>query len=174
VFTKGRYSTLSWASWIPLYTSTTVICKIHFIIIKKNSYSGGWRPNWVHSARRPLIGLLYMPRVIVRMGNLVEWRLARETEVLGESLPQRHFVHLKPHLTRPGLEARTRASAGTAWAMARLTLLLFSHLFGWPPGGLSFWIFGLNFATADSPAAQICWRSCRLSTAFYLSITSAA
>jgi hypothetical protein len=26
------------------------------------------------------------------MENLVEWRLAGETEVLGENLPQRHFV----------------------------------------------------------------------------------
>jgi hypothetical protein len=34
--------------------------------------SGGWSPNWVHSARRPLTGLLYLPRVIVRMENLVE------------------------------------------------------------------------------------------------------
>jgi hypothetical protein len=33
---------------------------------------GGWSPNWVHSARRPLTGLLYLPRVIVRMENLVE------------------------------------------------------------------------------------------------------
>jgi hypothetical protein len=35
-------------------------------------HSGGWSPNWVHSARRPFIGLLYLPRVIVRMKNLVE------------------------------------------------------------------------------------------------------
>jgi hypothetical protein len=32
-------------------------------------------------------------RVIVE--QLVEWRLAGETEVLGENLPQRHFVQHK-------------------------------------------------------------------------------
>jgi hypothetical protein len=41
-------------------------------------------------------------RVIVE--QLVEWRLAGETEVLGENLPQRHFVHHKSNMTRPGLE----------------------------------------------------------------------
>jgi hypothetical protein len=69
-----------------------------------NSRSGGWSPNWDHSARRPLVGLLYLPRVIVRMKNLVEWRLAGKTEILGEHLPQRHFVHHKSHFIRPGLE----------------------------------------------------------------------
>jgi hypothetical protein len=41
-------------------------------------------------------------RVIVE--QLVEWRLAGETEVLGENLHQRHFVHHISHMTRPGLE----------------------------------------------------------------------
>jgi hypothetical protein len=68
-----------------------------------NLHSGGWSPNWVHSTRRPLTGLLYLPRVIMRMEKLVEW-MAGETEVLGENLPRRHFLHHKSHLTRPGIE----------------------------------------------------------------------
>jgi hypothetical protein len=41
-------------------------------------------------------------RMIVK--QLVEWRLAGETEVLGDNLPQRHLVHHKSHMTRPRLE----------------------------------------------------------------------
>jgi hypothetical protein len=39
-------------------------------------------------------------RVIVE--PLVEWRLAGETEELGENLPQRHFVHHKSTWPDPG------------------------------------------------------------------------
>jgi hypothetical protein len=58
--------------------------------------------NWVHSAGRPPIGLFYLPRVIMRMENLVEWELAGEAEVLGEKVPQCRFVHHKSHMTWQG------------------------------------------------------------------------
>jgi hypothetical protein len=59
-------------------------------------------------------------RMIVE--QLVEWGLTGETEVFGENLPQRHFVHHKSQMTRPGLEPRAAAVGSqrlTAWAMAR-------------------------------------------------------
>jgi hypothetical protein len=37
----------------------------------------------------------------------VEWELAGGTEVSGENMPQRHFVHRKSHMICPRLEAGT-------------------------------------------------------------------
>jgi hypothetical protein len=37
-------------------------------------------------------------------GEFGGMKIGRVTEVLGENLPQRHFVHNKSHLTRTGLE----------------------------------------------------------------------
>jgi hypothetical protein len=82
---------------------------------------GGWNPNWIHSALRPPIGLLFQPRVIVMMEKLVEWWLAGETEVVGEKLLHCHFVHHKPQMPA---RTRTRAAAVgsqrlTAWTTAQ-------------------------------------------------------
>jgi hypothetical protein len=60
---------------------------------------------------------------MVIVEKLVEWISAGETEVLGENLPKRHFVHHKFHMTSTGVWARAAAVGSqrlTAWAMARL------------------------------------------------------
>jgi hypothetical protein len=72
-------------------------------------------------------GLLCQPRVIVKMivEKQIECRLAGETEVLGEKLPQRHFCPSQnPTWPDPGLNpgrggrkpATNRLSYGAAWA----------------------------------------------------------
>jgi hypothetical protein len=71
------------------------------------------------------------------MEQLVEWRLAGETEVLRENLPQRLFVHHKiPHdQTRArtsdrhgGKPATNRLSYGAAWGSV---ILWMSVKFTW-------------------------------------------
>jgi hypothetical protein len=71
--------------------------------------------------------LLYLPRVIVMLENLVEWRLAGETEVLREKPAPAPLC--PPQIPLARLRARTQAAAVgsqrlTAWAMARPSELL--------------------------------------------------
>jgi hypothetical protein len=63
---RGTYPPPSY--WFPACMLTSLPNNFFFL----NLHSRGWSPNWVHSARRPFTGLLYLPRVIVRMENLVE------------------------------------------------------------------------------------------------------
>jgi hypothetical protein len=41
---------------------------------------------------------------MVIVEKLMEWRLADETEGLGENLPQGNFAHHKSHMIIPGFE----------------------------------------------------------------------
>jgi hypothetical protein len=43
--------------------------------------------------------------MMINMEQSVEWGLAGETEVLGENMPQCHFVNHKSHMTWIGLES---------------------------------------------------------------------
>jgi hypothetical protein len=55
---------------------------------------------------------------MVIVEKLVERRLAGETEVLGETLPQRHFVHHKFHMTRPGRLGGKQATNSLSYGAA--------------------------------------------------------
>jgi hypothetical protein len=48
--------------------------------------------------------MMMMMMMMMIVQQLMEWRLTGDIEALGENLPQRHFVHHKSRITRPGLE----------------------------------------------------------------------
>jgi hypothetical protein len=100
-----------------------------------NSHSGGWSPNWVHSARRPLIGLLYLPRVTVRMENLVELIWQGKQEYSEKSCPNATLSTINPTSPDPGSNpgrrggkpATNRLSSGAA--NLRQLVIIFSSNF---------------------------------------------
>jgi hypothetical protein len=93
---KDKYETASADMWS--YYSETESHQTFFFIL-----SGvGLSPLCIAA----ITGLLYQPQMIDDgdCGAIGGMRLTGETEVLGENLPQRHFLHHKSHMTRPGLE----------------------------------------------------------------------
>jgi hypothetical protein len=81
------------------------------VIFKLNSHNGGVQSKLAPLGTSATSGLLYLPRVTVRMEKLVEWTVvAGWTEVLAENLPRRYFVHIKSHL--PDLGANPGRSGG--------------------------------------------------------------
>jgi hypothetical protein len=121
-------------------------------------HSGGWSPHWVHSARRPFIlGLLYLPRVIVRTENLVEWigRGNRSTRRKPARAPL-----CPPQIPLDQTRARTRAAAVgsqrlTAWAMARPVRLFACWMYAYPALPVMYILHNDNFLTVSHAALRV-------------------
>jgi hypothetical protein len=84
----------------------------------------GW--DWVHLVRRPLIGLLYQPRMTDEYGAFGGMRTSRGSRSTHRKLAIVHFVHHKSHRNRPGIEpgppATNRVSYGTALSPVGFTV----------------------------------------------------
>jgi hypothetical protein len=53
--------------------------------------------------------------MMVIVEQSVQWKLAGETEIVGENLPQRHFVHHKSQMTRLGSNSGRRDWTPELW-----------------------------------------------------------
>jgi hypothetical protein len=114
-----------------------------------------WSPNWVHSVCRPIIGLLYLPMVIVRMENLVEWIGRGNQSTWRKPAPA---PLCPPQIPLDQTRARTRAAAVgsqrlTAWAMVRPQIELGRRIVV----KATAWAFHL-----DSSDISPCWRLCTI------------
>jgi hypothetical protein len=74
----------------------------------------------------------------MRMENLVEWRLAGESEVLGENLLKCHFVHHKSEITWSGANPRLRGGMPATSRLNYDTALSYpcTHNRPWRPSGI--------------------------------------
>jgi hypothetical protein len=85
--------------------------------------------------------------IMMSVEQSVEW-LARETDVLGENLPQCRFIHHKSHMTWHGLEPwppeTNRLSYGKAQDTTHDPAISFCNLIGWLNLKISYvnWLLG--------------------------------
>jgi hypothetical protein len=73
-----------------------------------NSYNGIYNTIWRYDARDCIA---WMTGRLMNMGQLMEWELAREKQLLGESVPQCRFVHLTYNQSLVAALWRRRISA---------------------------------------------------------------